>query len=520
MEDINLILEQLRNSNSTKKNSAVQGVELTEPAPGQLHISKEQIASPESVEIHDFFFLVIKVSEKSCNVIPGSWDGIMAGPQDIVLPQDVLGQYVYLSPDMQTTVPREALANGFAILDNKTYQRVLVSLTKTSGNGKGKEESPRPFSGAMPYISDFDDRIEYHKTQRKLLKKLRQKKQIQKILFQRLIEFKHWGKVACFLLISALIFAVLDWNSTDDTFSYGPDTPDKSLVIIPDAPDVAKRNENALAYLADIQGEVKISSAGGSGRSLTCFDFLACDDVVTLSSGASAKIVYSDAIFEVTGPQKYQIQNLNPKLFSSEQIKGEAIQPTVTTRKKQRSTIVTSPRALLVASITPPVTRAGESINVYSPNGASFTDQPVIKIGGDPQKTYEVSILDMDNSPIGNPIEVPGGTQRSWSDFSSTPIEADKIYNLQVRLNGKIINDVNNSSFWLSEDKEHISELLNYVSSIKSVQEKNFFQACILYEKACYAEAFLILENTEDSENHLIKQLRELCKISLKIQEK
>ena len=218
MEDINLILEQLRNSNSAKKNSAVQGVELTEPAPGQLHISKEQIASPESVEIHDFFFLVIKVSEKSCNVIPGSWDGIMAGPQDIVLPQDVLGQYVYLSPDMQTTIPREALANGFAILDNETYQRVLVSLTKTSGNGKGKEESPRPFSGAMPYISDFDDRIEYHKTQRKLLKKLRQKKQIQKILFQRWIEFKHldWEKVACYLLIGVLILLHLGINNSSE----------------------------------------------------------------------------------------------------------------------------------------------------------------------------------------------------------------------------------------------------------------------------------------------------------------
>lgn len=209
MEDINLILEQLRNTNSAKKNSAVQGVELTEPAPGQLHISKEQIASPESVEIHDFFFLVIKVSEKSCNVIPGSWDGIMAGPQDIVLPQDVLGQYVYLSPGMQTTVPREALANGFAILDNETYQRVLVSLTKTSDNGKGKEESPRPFSGAMPYISDFDDRIEYHKTQQELLEKLELKKQVSKIPFQRLLEFRHWGKVAGIAIICTVFFVLL-----------------------------------------------------------------------------------------------------------------------------------------------------------------------------------------------------------------------------------------------------------------------------------------------------------------------
>lgn len=230
MEDINLILEQLCNTNSAKKNSAVQGVELTEPAVGQLHISKEQIASPESVEIHDFFFLVIKVSEKSCNVIPGSWDGIMAGPQDIVLPQDVLGQYVYLSPDMQTTVPREALANGFAILDNETYQRVLVSLTKTSGNGKGKEESTRPFSGAMPYISDFDDRIEYHKTQQELLEKLKLKKQVSKIPFQRLLEFQHWGKVAGIAIICTVFFVLL-MNSDAPTPKETSSPTDRKSVV-------------------------------------------------------------------------------------------------------------------------------------------------------------------------------------------------------------------------------------------------------------------------------------------------
>ena len=89
-------------------------------------------------------------------------------------------------------------------------------------------------------------------------------------------------------------------------------------------------------------------------------------------------------------------------------------------------------------------------------------------------------------------------------------------------MNGKIVNDTNNASFWLlsSEEKEKVSVALKYVSSIKSIPEKQFFQANAFYMNGCYAESFLILENASTTENNLMKQLLKLCKISLKIQEK
>ena len=285
-----------------------------------------------------------------------------------------------------------------------------------------------------------------------------------------------------------------------------------------------KKNEQPLAYLVDIAGEIKITTRGG--KSPASCEVLFNNDIVMLSAGASAKIMYSDAIFNIAGPQKYQVLSPSPAIVQSAQVRGKAIDPVLTTRGNHLGTnntpsIVMPPKTLM-ASIIAPITRAGDSINVYSPKGASYTDKPIIKIGGDPQQKYIVSILDMEGTVIGKPITIAGCTQKDWKDFSAPPIVEDEIYTLRVQLNGKIVNDTNNASFWLlsSEEKEKVSVALKYVSSIKSLQEKQFFQANAFYMNGCYAESFLILENASTTENNLMKQLLKLCKISLKIQEK
>lgn len=335
---------------------------------------------------------------------------------------------------------------------------------------------------------------------------------------------------ASFAVVCILAFQIFNTKSTSDVTSspeqYIPTQMRGGKSVGAIAVPGSTREESPLAYLVDIQGVIKVSSKMKQEKTPASCEVLFSGDIVVLSSGASAKIMYSDAIFEIAGPQKYQVENPNPTIFMSEQTRGKAIDPVMTTRGNHLGTnntpsIVMPPKTLM-ASIIAPITRAGDSINVYSPKGASYTDKPIIKIGGDPQQKYIVSILDMEGTVVGKPITIAGCTQKDWKDFSAAPIVEDEIYTLRVQLNGKIVNDTNNASFWLlsSEEKEKVSVALKYVSSIKSLQEKQFFQANAFYMNGCYAESFLILENSSKSENYLIKQLLKLCKISLKIQEK
>ena len=287
----------------------------------------------------------------------------------------------------------------------------------------------------------------------------------------------------------------------------------------------SKQEEFPLAYLVDIHGEIKISSVTKHEKVPASCEVLFSGDIVTLSSDASAKIIYSDAVFEIAGPQKYQVENPNPTIFMSAQKRGKAIDPVMTTRGNHLGTnntpsIVIPPKTLM-ATVVAPITRAGDSINVYSPKGASYTDKPIIKIGGDSKQNYSVSILDMEGNVIGKSITIPGGAVRCWSELSSAPIKEDEVYTLRIQLNGKIVNDANNASFWLlpSEERASVDALFASVVFISSSQYQ-FFQAHIFYMNGCYAEAFSLLEDLSESGNLLMKLLLKLCKIKLKIQEK
>lgn len=344
--------------------------------------------------------------------------------------------------------------------------------------------------------------------------------------FKSIFNMKNFAFAASFLVACVLAFQLYNTQTTSNSDGGSKDFiptqmrgGSKSAVAVP----TDKKNEQPLAYLVDITGEIKITTRGG--KSPASCEVLFNNDIVILSAGASAKIMYSDAIFDIAGPQKYQVLSPNPTIFQSAQVRGKAIDPVLTTRGNHLGTnntpsIVMPPKTLM-ATVVAPITRAGDSINVYSPKGASFTDAPVIKIGGDSKQTYIVSILDMEGTVIGKPVAITGCSQKNWKDFSSSPIVEDEIYTLRVQLNGKIVNDTNNSSFWLlsSQEKERVSVALKYVSSIKSVSDRDFFRANAFYMNGCYSEAFLLLENKKNAENQLMKQLLKLCKISLKIQE-
>ena len=202
MSDVKKALERIKNSN--KKNTLVsQWLDLPQPEIKQLHPAKYQLEHVDDAEIQDFFLLVTQVDEKQriCEVIPGSFEGLMAGPDDIVLPESVLGQWAYLSLDMVTTVPISSLGNGFAKLDDKTFDLIRKSIEEYKQDSSFRKLA---LHRAMPYISDNDDRIEYHNKQKELLAKLKfSGVKIKKFPFAP--PFKHFYKVAAVLFVGALV---------------------------------------------------------------------------------------------------------------------------------------------------------------------------------------------------------------------------------------------------------------------------------------------------------------------------
>ncbi|MBO5791312.1 MAG: hypothetical protein J6S54_02440 [Lentisphaeria bacterium] len=133
---------------------ALQGVKLEMPAAGQLHRLAEFDMYPE------WFYLITEVNENYCEVIPGSLDGVMAGTEDIILPEDVMGDYVFLSLDMAATLPIEAVGEGFAVLDDETYNRVIDSQIEYETGQKG--DGPSFAFALLGYAGEEDSRRVYH----------------------------------------------------------------------------------------------------------------------------------------------------------------------------------------------------------------------------------------------------------------------------------------------------------------------------------------------------------------------
>ena len=94
MNDVEKLFEEIKNSDPAPT-SALQGLDLPQPETKQLHPAKFQLENVDDTDIQDFFLLITGINEKenSCEVIPGSFEGMMAGPDDIVLPENVLGQW-------------------------------------------------------------------------------------------------------------------------------------------------------------------------------------------------------------------------------------------------------------------------------------------------------------------------------------------------------------------------------------------------------------------------------------------
>lgn len=151
------ILNYIRKQNESHPVLAERGLDLKTIAPGQLHFP---LHDNESAEI---FYLVLRKCGNYYLVIPGSLHGRMAGGYDIVLPKNVMGDYIFLSLDLAKVLPASTIAKGFARLDETTFSRVEEAYDSY----RAGEPGPYPF--ALPYASENDPMAKYHEEIRDII---------------------------------------------------------------------------------------------------------------------------------------------------------------------------------------------------------------------------------------------------------------------------------------------------------------------------------------------------------------
>ena len=336
---------------------------------------------------------------------------------------------------------------------------------------------------------------------------------------------KIFALAASLVIVCGLVFFAsrIGDNSTHDP-SFSPDYRVRGQNVPPVAgvgAAVPDKKECLLAYLVDIQGKVKVVRSQKEIVPTSC-EILYKDDVVVLAAGAKAKIMYEDAFFDVAGAKEYRIQAPDPVIQENGKATAQRMEPTITTRGRHLGlsnvpSMIMPPRTLLAAVVTP-ITRAGnKTVAIYSPRGASYTDRPVLKIGGDPQKTYTVTIFE-DGEVIGKPVNIKGQMVMPWSAISDAPIKDidDAGYEVMVQCDGKIV--INNSAFWRlsKKDREKLDAALKYFDSVTSVQDRYFLHANALYASGCYSEAIILIEEKKLTEVPFFEKIKRNCEKNLK----
>lgn len=348
---------------------------------------------------------------------------------------------------------------------------------------------------------------------------------------RRFFSVRYFAYAASFFLVCVLAFSVLRTNYAEKNI-LGEEPSNSQFrggtAAAPATSPENKTESEPLAYLVDAQGKIEIVHQGEKKNMPSSCEVLYKGDVLILAEQARANVMYADAFFHVSGPMQYKIEDPDPVTVNQDNAAPQRLEPAITTRGMHLGLNTTKPIIMppgtLLASAVTPITRAGaDGINVFSPKGASFTDKPIIRIGGDPKLTYIVSILDLEGTVIGKSIPMKGNSQREWTDFSQSSMVGDEIYTLRVQQNEKIVNDINNSSFWLvsKAESDTVSIAMKSLSSLKTESERLFFQANAFYMNGCYSEALLLLESIKENEdNRMFAQLKKLCKSKLNISEK
>lgn len=285
------------------------------------------------------------------------------------------------------------------------------------------------------------------------------------------------------------------------------------------------KDKPQLAYLIDMQGSISVSRGGQSEIVTSSCELMSDGDILEMGAGAKAKLMYEDAMFDISGPMHYRVAAPNPVLLDGEK-KDSQINPQLTTRGAhlglEGDNALVIPPVTLLAQIIPPTTRAGDAdVQVFSPCGACYDKCLSLGITGDSNSVYEVSVADMDNRIVVQSVKVRGGATVDGSAVFAAALEEDEIYSIRVKLNGKMVNDVSASSFWLvgNAERTKIDNALKPISSLASDSAKDFFTANVLYASGCHSEAYLLARKLHNAENRnmLYANLLKLCSKALNL---
>ena len=151
--DIKNILAKLKEYHRNTQTTAKQNLDFSEIKTGQLH---RTLDTGKNYDL--FYFIVSKPDADHSEVLPGTFDSIHAVNTDIILPKNVLGDFIALSLDLATVIPDSAIGNCFAIPDETTQKRIVASLQQYRRGITG--EIPYPLG--LPPISKYDPCIELH----------------------------------------------------------------------------------------------------------------------------------------------------------------------------------------------------------------------------------------------------------------------------------------------------------------------------------------------------------------------
>ena len=339
--------------------------------------------------------------------------------------------------------------------------------------------------------------------------------------------FRSVAAIAMLLGFSCFFIARQNSSTDHQAVDAQPQTSFRGVTdgTVATASGTSEKEESPLAYLVDVSGDIAIVKGGKKYAVKSSCEVLNTGDELDIPDGAKGKVMYEDAFYEVSGPVRYRIASPDPLKINVAGA-GNPIEPKFSTRGAhlglgKGESFVVAP-TMMLAQVIPPTTRAGDAeVVVYSPRGACYNECLTVGITGDPRVEYSILALDMEGAEIGGAIKVCGSSCASANALFAASLVEDDIYSIKVTRDGKTVNEVSTSTFWLvsGDERKKIARELQPVSSIASETAKDFFTANVLYANGCNSEAYFLSKKLCEREpkNALYVNLMRLCAKALKL---
>lgn len=339
--------------------------------------------------------------------------------------------------------------------------------------------------------------------------------------------FRSVAAVAMLLGFSCVFIARQNSTTDHQAVDAQPQTSFRGVTdgTIATASGTSAKDESPLAYLVDVSGDIAIIKGGKKYAVKSSCEVLNTGDELDIPDGAKGKVMYEDAFYEVSGPVRYRIASPDPLKINVAGAENP-IEPKFSTRGAhlglgKGESFVVAP-TMMLAQVIPPTTRAGDAeVVVYSPRGACYNACLMIGITGDPKVEYSIAALDMEGAGIGGTVKLCGSSCAPANALLAASPEVEDIYSIKVTRDGKTVNEVSTSTFWLvgGDERKKIARELQPLSLIASETAKDFFTANVLYANGCNSEAYFLSKKLCEREpkNALYVNLMRLCAKALKL---